>query len=66
MWSSTSIPSNFPASVNLCVTAMSSLLGVGFPDGWLWEMIIEEEPSMNAGLKILAGGPAKHPKSPPL
>lgn len=33
-WSITSIPIIFPASANRFVTSMSSLLGVGSPDGW--------------------------------
>lgn len=33
-WSKTSIPIIFPASANRFVTSMSSILGVGSPDGW--------------------------------
>ena len=46
------MPNPSPALVNFSVISKSSLLGSGFPDGWLWIMIIFEAEFFIAGLKI--------------
>jgi len=55
IWSSTSIPNNFPPSQSFSVTMMSSLLGEGSPDGWLCITIIEADDNSKAPLKTSLG-----------
>ena len=55
MWSINLIPNISPLSLNLSVMSLSSLLGVGSPDGWLLNSIIEAELLRIAGLKTSLG-----------
>lgn len=55
MWSKASIPIFFPTSVNLSVTAKSSRLGGGSPEGWLWARMIDDAESFIAGRKTSLG-----------
>lgn len=43
IWSSSSMDSNLHAAANRSVISMSSGLGVGSPDGWGWQQMIEAE-----------------------
>ncbi len=51
MWSSTLTPISSPASRNRRVISMSSLLGVGFPDGWLCSRMIARRRRQECGFE---------------
>ena len=53
-WSTTSIPSSFPASTQLRVTMMSSGDGDGSPEGWLCETTIAAAFCRSASLNTSA------------
>ena len=40
MWSSSAMSNTLAASLSLSVAAMSFEPGIGFPEGWLWNMMM--------------------------
>ena len=42
IWSSTSMPIILPSFIKTTVDSMSSMLGAGSPDGWLWHSIAND------------------------